>query len=173
MRATPAVERVLRRVDTSEADACWIWPGATTPDGRYGVVGVADRRTRLTHLVTYEAATGSAIADGWQADHLCLVTLCCNPRHLEAVTQAENLRRQHELNTHCVRGHEFTPENTYQVPTQPTNRQCRACMQLRSKARHDPEARAELAKTRLQPDVGRLRRGNRHLLDQPKTEATP
>ena len=166
MTANPASVRVLRRVDTSNPDACWIWPGATTPDGRYGVVGVSVGRNGLTHVVVHEAATGTPVPDGWQVDHLCRVTLCCNPRHLEAVTQEENLRRQHALNTHCVRGHELTPENTYRVPTAPTNRQCRACNRLRSKARHDPEARAELARTRLQPDVGRLRVQNRHLLEE-------
>jgi hypothetical protein len=30
--------------------------------------------------------------------------------------------------THCKRGHEFTPENTYVRPSQPNARYCRACM---------------------------------------------
>lgn len=163
---TPAAERVLRRVDSSKPDACWLWPGATTPDGKYGVVGIERGRNRLTHVVIHEAATGTPVPEGWQVDHLCLTTLCCNPRHLEAVTQPENLRRQHELNTHCVRGHELTPENTYHPRTAPTNRQCRACNHLRSRARTDPAARAELDSLRLQPDPGRLKRSNRHLLKE-------
>jgi hypothetical protein len=57
--------------------------------------------------------------------------LCCNPEHLEAVTQVENLRRQQMAITHCRRGHEFTPENTY-VPPGTSKRQCRACMKIRT-----------------------------------------
>jgi hypothetical protein len=66
---------------------------------------------------------------------------CVNPDHLEPVTRAENLRRgtkpRREKNpkcaqwqrekTHCPRGHEYTPENTYSPPTRPNARYCRTC----------------------------------------------
>lgn len=76
-------------------------------------------------------------------DHLCRITLCCNPEHLEPVTQAENIMRGiapsafNAVKTHCKRGHEFTPENTY---IQPSNggRVCVACARSdegRAKAR--------------------------------------
>lgn len=32
--------------------------------------------------------------------------------------------------THCRRGHEYTPENTYVSPSRPTARYCRKCMRI-------------------------------------------
>jgi hypothetical protein len=33
--------------------------------------------------------------------------------------------------THCVNGHEFTPENTWRMPSRPTYRICRTCKRAR------------------------------------------
>lgn len=32
--------------------------------------------------------------------------------------------------THCSRGHEYTPENTYVIPSRPRGRYCRACREV-------------------------------------------
>jgi hypothetical protein len=118
--ATPAHERVLRRVEKTP-DGCWLFQGAHTRG--YGVVTVSRARgTAPTHRVVYEALVGP-IPKGLSLDHLCAQPLCCNPDHLEPVTLAENTRRQWAAGranagirmserTHCVNGHEFTPENT-------------------------------------------------------------
>jgi hypothetical protein len=71
------------------------------------------------------------IPEGLQIDHLCRVRECANPAHLEAVTCRENLLRgdtvtAHNANkTHCVNGHEYTPENT--AITRDGCRRCRIC----------------------------------------------
>jgi len=71
---------------------CHIWQGNTTADGKYG-------RTRWNgaylpaHRIFFQRA-GGVIPAGWEIDHLCRVTLCVNPAHLEAVTRAENCRRK-------------------------------------------------------------------------------
>lgn len=53
-------------------------------------------------------------------DHLCRVTLCVNPAHLEPVTIAENLRRskaasiaweKKKARTHCKNGHPYAGGN--------------------------------------------------------------
>lgn len=94
-KARPAIERVLARIDTT-VDGCWLWPGSKDRHG-YGQVRVytnGDGTNRLvyTHRVTYEHFVGP-IPEGLQLDHLCRVPLCCNPAHLEAVTQRENILR--------------------------------------------------------------------------------
>jgi hypothetical protein len=98
------VERVLSRVDHTpgpftgtERGDCWIFSGALSHNG-YGQIGVGrlggtKRAKRRTHRVMYEHEVGP-IPVGYQIDHLCRVRACCNPAHLEAVPQAENIRRQ-------------------------------------------------------------------------------
>ena len=44
------------------------------------------------HRASYELAKGP-IPDGMHLDHLCRVTCCINPDHLEPVTNRENARR--------------------------------------------------------------------------------
>lgn len=63
-------------------------------------------------------------------DHRCRNPLCCNPDHLEMVTNAENRRRARP--THCKRGHELTPENSY-IRSNGSGKQCRQCSLDRSR----------------------------------------
>lgn len=123
---------------------CWLWTGAQGGNmryPRYGRVQVTELgTTRQAHVVSYERA-GGVVPEGWDVDHLCRVSLCVRPSHLEAVTHKENLRRgngapaRNARRTHCIRGHEFTPENTYHSPR--GGRTCRACRKLTFRARAD------------------------------------
>lgn len=120
-------ERFWAKVD--KAGECWEWVAAKFPPG-YGqfAVGPPWRRV-MAHRWAYEDQIGP-IPEGLQLDHLCRNRSCVNPAHLEPVTQRENILRGesmsavHARQTHCIHGHEFTPENTY--PTK-TGRRCRAC----------------------------------------------
>lgn len=49
---------------------------------------------------------------------------------LEALAMLDS-RKGHIKVTHCVRGHEFTPENTYRYPAPQTRRACRECKRVR------------------------------------------
>lgn len=122
------VDRFWSKVDRSGGpDACWLWLGAPNPSG-YGGFHVPSLGGRAAHRVSYILNVGP-IPAGLQLDHLCRVRHCVNPRHLEPVTLAENLRRgaesRHAEDTHCPHGHEWTPENT----TYGTQgyRRCRTC----------------------------------------------
>jgi hypothetical protein len=79
----------------------------------------------------YERYVGP-IPEGLNIDHLCRVKACCNPAHLEPVTQHENIMRSpialaaiNARKTHCKYGHEFTEANT--IRTKNAKRQCREC----------------------------------------------
>lgn len=113
-------------------DTCWPWMG-TTSTGGYGSVSIKGKTYR-THRLAYELAKGSVPA-GLVLDHLCHNPCCVNPDHLEPVTNQENVLRgigpsaQHAKKTHCVRGHELTPDNLYTRPTRKW-RECRQCRDI-------------------------------------------
>ncbi len=103
---------------------CWLWTGARASGTGYAHFGLAGGRTLSAHRFSYEHHIGP-IPDGLVIDHLCRVRHCVNPDHLEAVTQAENVRRALGQITHCVHGHEYTPENTYVAKN--GRRTCKEC----------------------------------------------
>ena len=89
-RTRPMLERLADRFvvkDRGFSTPCWVWTGlqTTTGYGRAPDGGKAHRRM-------YEAVVGP-IPEGLSLDHLCRVTLCVNPDHLEPVTHVENMRR--------------------------------------------------------------------------------
>lgn len=73
---------------------CLVWTGATNADG-YGVIRVPGGFDYV-HRVIYVDEVGP-IPEGYVIDHVktrgCRSRACCKSAHLEAVTQAENLRR--------------------------------------------------------------------------------
>lgn len=83
---TPA-ERFAAKVRVLES-GCHIWQGSRTRGG-YGQFRVGSDIV-YAHRFAYEQAFG-VIAPGLQCDHICNVTLCVNPLHLQLVTQAQNL----------------------------------------------------------------------------------
>lgn len=123
-RAQPAMERFIERVEIAD-DGCWLWRGALNAGG-YPTFNPAPGRKVYAHRWLWEQ-TVEPIKKGMQLDHLCFEPACVNPDHLEPVTPAENKRRMRRPNaTHCERGHEYSPANTYLRPDLGT-RMCRAC----------------------------------------------
>lgn len=113
--------------------SCWTWSGRTNGDG-YGLIDVRGNGIR-SHRLAYELARGP-IPDGLEIDHLCRNRACVNPDHLEPVDGRTNTHRGFSFaainarKTHCVNGHEFTPDNTYTRANR-VGRDCRACMAIR------------------------------------------
>lgn len=94
--ARPAFERVIERLVVDE-NGCWLWPGATAGPAthKYGMVQTGSRsdgtrRTVAVHRVVWEHFVGPIAGE---LDHLCRVTLCANPGHLEDVTHQVNMSR--------------------------------------------------------------------------------
>lgn len=73
-----------------DATGCWIWRGARQKAG-YGNVKYQKRYCRV-HRLAYELLCGP-IADGLVVHHKCGNKPCCNPGHLEPVSQRENVLR--------------------------------------------------------------------------------
>lgn len=117
-------ERFMAKVQKQHGrNACWLWMGALYKDG-YGQV--RHGATSRAHRASFELFVGP-IPDGLVIDHLCGVKHCVRPDHLEAVTQAENVRRAQAHKTHCPQGHPYSGANLYVNPTS-GHRLCRCCM---------------------------------------------
>lgn len=135
----PDEERFWARVDRSGGlTKCWPWLAGAYPSG-YGHMWW-EGRSELAHRIAYTLSR-KPIPSGrqWNIDHLCRNRICQNPDHLELVTRKENILRGishgavNNRKTHCIHGHEFTPENTYHPPKRPHHRYCRACAYRRAR----------------------------------------
>ncbi len=133
--STVEIKRFLEKISVSNINfykgtSCWEWVRLLYHG--YGHFWLNDK-SPCAHRVSYEYLYGK-IPEGLQLDHLCRNRKCVNPNHLEVVTCRENLRRgehnnQNKGKTHCPQGHEYSPENTYIIPST-YGRLCRICQRI-------------------------------------------
>ncbi len=129
----PMADRLEEKIERVTESGCWIWIGSMFSKG-YGQIW-REGKLKYAHRVSYEIHVGQ-IPEGLELDHLCRNRCCVNPSHLEPVTHKENLRRGFGLmarqsrQTHCLRGHEFSEENTHRYKTR---RVCKKCSKDRNK----------------------------------------
>lgn len=121
---------------------CWLWTGPRTAAG-YGRFG-----DEYAHRLAWEE-THSVSAEGFEVMHKCDNPPCINPAHLRLGTHRENMLDAWAKGlfpkppgrgawTHCIRGHEFTPENT--LRTLRGIRECRICRRNRALARRKAQS---------------------------------
>lgn len=116
---------------------CILWTGGTieTHGNTYGIL--PGKKMVLAHRDAYEKAHGE-IPEGLVIDHLCRNGLCVNVKHLEAVTNVENVMRgngapaMNARKTHCKRNHELTSQNVYNRKN--GRRDCKLCDNIRRAA---------------------------------------
>lgn len=132
------VERFLRKARLVPETGCWVWVYYRDAGG-YGkftrATGESGGRPVPAHRLSHEMFVGP-IPAGFQVHHKCENRACVNPEHLVALGTADHVAETsgHPKNqTHCWRGHEFTPENTRIYKA---TRNCRACVRLRMRERY-------------------------------------
>ena len=117
---------------------CIIWIAGRNHAG-YGNIRIQGRMARA-HRVAWVAANGIDIPAGLTIDHLCRNRACVNPDHLEPIGIRENTLRGNTLpaiqaaKTHCLNGHELTPDNL--APWRLPKRICLACIHKRDRLRY-------------------------------------
>lgn len=131
MASPEFTESFWKLVDRRSSDECWPWRGPIFKGyGRFKGKGA--------HRIAYRLLKGE-IPDGLTLDHLCRNRACCNPAHLEPVTNRVNVLRgvgpsaENSRKTHCANGHPFNDENTM-IRSDSRGRECRECHRLWTRA---------------------------------------
>jgi hypothetical protein len=123
-------QRLIEKSVPITESGCLVWLGRSSE--RHGLsYGYfrSHRKTALVHRAAYESEYGP-IPHGLEIDHLCRVTLCVNPDHLEAVTHQDNCLRGNGVSginarkTHCIRGHRYTKDT---IALGNYGKYCRTC----------------------------------------------
>jgi hypothetical protein len=145
----PVLRRFLvsRRSINAET-GCWEYIGGTNkPIKGYGIVRIGDRHVLVHRLSAWtfkkdpRARRKGNGGRGTVYCHKCDNPKCFRPSHIFAGSNSDNIRDYFKkfnpyARTHCIHGHEMTPENTFirtaeKVKVYP-EKECRTCMKNRS-----------------------------------------
>src|ERR1035441_1884583 len=125
-------------VTVDRLSGCWNWNGAKDSNG-YGMISIANKRYR-THRVSALVWLGVPLEERCVILHNCDNPKCCNPEHLTAGTQKDNMvdcaskgRIANMQKTHCKQGHPLEGENLYTFRRKNGSemRVCRECRKTR------------------------------------------
>lgn len=101
---------ILDNISIDTKGWCWNWTRGVNKLG-YAYMKEKGKMVAI-HRRSFELFRGP-IPEGLVLDHLCRNPSCCNPDHLDPVTNSENRRRGVFADAKaCKHGHEYTPENT-------------------------------------------------------------
>ena len=144
------LKRVFAKIRVLE-NGCWEWM-ASKRQG-YGAINVKEYRKSIydAHRLCYELVHGEQPRKNHihhQVENGCIGPACCNPAHLESLSQKQHITEKTPTSatyinlhkTHCVNGHEFTVQNT---GVNKHGRHCKQCDAERKQAARD----AKLATT--------------------------
>jgi hypothetical protein len=157
-------DRFWAYVDRKSTEECWIWLRALNTHG-YAVFNL-DESTgggqEKGHRYAYRQIRGEIPdeIDGQpvELDHECRIRPCCNPWHLEAVTQAVNTERGvgptagNAGKTHCPEDHPYAGDNL--IVDRNGYRSCRICTYARNNAYRSSDTGKEARREKAQPKTG-------------------
>jgi len=122
----------LSGIDYNGPGGCWLWKRRLHRKG-YAILHTS--KHLFAHRVSFAVFRGEP--GPCELDHICNVRRCVNPYHLRRATRHQNtvewsastLAGINARKSHCIHGHEFTPDNTrtYRRPSGRTYRKCVAC----------------------------------------------
>ena len=119
-----ALKRIQEEITIDEND-CWLWRGALGGSKGYPCMKIGGK-LYILHRKMHEWFNGPIAPDN-QVHHKCETKRCINPAHLEATAFHSTKHRK----THCIKGHEYTEENT--VYFDGIYRYCKTCNKERNR----------------------------------------
>lgn len=120
--------RYFLKYSVPNKSGCVIW-NRSTDDRGYGTLCV-NNKTVWAHRFAYEYYFGP-IPKGMEIHHTCENESCVSKEHLVATTRKYHPGCGPSVNrdkTHCIHGHEYTPENTFLDKN--GYRHCKKCRNL-------------------------------------------
>ena len=82
--------KIFNKIQPEPMSGCWLWVGAT---GTHGYGNIRDGYShKRAHRLVYNLLK-EKVPDNLVLDHLCKITYCVNPDHLEIITQKQNVQR--------------------------------------------------------------------------------
>lgn len=99
MSCKNTIKNVWEKINKKSEDECWEWKGYTDKNG-YGRIMI-NHITYRAHRIAYELTHGS-IPKGLYVLHHCNNPPCCNPNHLYAGTQKDNMKQMIVDGHSCV-----------------------------------------------------------------------